>query len=71
MNNSIKYNYDQAKAAGIEISPTTEIVNLGFKGIRINDMALPDYIIYEVSNFIEALPHYIELLIPNSSKVLN
>ena len=64
MNNMIKYNYNQAKAAGIDISPTEEIVNLGFKGIRINDLYLPEYIIYEVSNFIHDLPNYIESLLP-------
>lgn len=64
MSNLIRYNYNQAKEAGISISPTKEILELGFTGITINDMFLPDYIIYEVNNLIDSLPKYIEFFNP-------
>lgn len=66
MSNLIKYNYNDAKTAGVNISPTKEILNLGFKEIRVNDMYLPDYIIYEVFNLVDNLPKYIEELNPKA-----
>ena len=64
MSNLIKYNYNDAKNAGVNISPTKEILNLGFQDIKVNDMYLPDYIIYEVMNLVDNLPKYIENLTP-------
>lgn len=61
MRNLIKYCYNKAKNCGVNISPTKELMNLGFEGIRINDMYLPEYIIYETRNVIDKLPDYIEL----------
>jgi len=61
MKNLIKYHYEQAKECGIEQSPTEELVELGFRGLRINYVMLPQYIIYEASNLIEELPGHIEL----------
>ena len=61
MKNLIKYYYEKAKHVGIEISPTKELIDLGFRGIRINDMCLPDFILYETSNVVDRLPNYIEL----------
>lgn len=62
MKNLIKYHYEKAKHIGIEVSPTKELMDLGFRGIRIHDMSLPEYIIYESSNQVERLPKYIELI---------
>jgi len=68
MSNLIKYNYNDAKNAGVNISPTKEILNLGFQEIRVNDMYLPEYIIYEVYNLVENLPKYIEEFTPRILK---
>ncbi len=69
MSNLIRYNYSVAKNEGVMISPTKEIVDLGFRGIRVNDMLLPDYIIYEVSNLVDNLPSYIEFCNPKKEDI--
>lgn len=71
MKNLIKYHYELAKNIGIESSPTKELMDLGFKSIRINDLALPDYIIYESSNMIDSLPDHIEIYVPKMKKSAN
>lgn len=68
MSNLIKYNYNEAKNAGVCISPTREIMKLGFQDIRVNDMYLPEYIIYEVLNIVDNLPKYIEEFTPRILK---
>jgi len=68
MSNLIKYNYNEAKNAGVNISPTQEIIKLGFREIRLNDMYLPEYIIYEVLNIVDNLPKYIEEFTPRILK---
>lgn len=69
MSNLIKYHYSAAKNEGVLISPTKEIVDLGFRGIRVNDMLLPDYIIYEVSNLVDNLPKYITFFNPSKEDI--
>jgi len=59
--NLIKYHYAKAKLFGIEVSPTMELIRLGFRGIRIADMRLPEFILYQASNIIEDLPLHIEI----------
>lgn len=64
MKNLIKYHYAKAKSIGIKNSPTKELIDLGFQEILINDLYLPDFIMYETSNKLDKLPSYIEVIIP-------
>lgn len=64
MRNLIKYYYDQAKKIGVQKSPTKELIDLGFRGILINEMHLPEFILYETKNKVDKLPFYIEYCRP-------